>query len=242
MFEFLNGMDVALRRLFLAIAATLTLAACADPLEQVGRLEDVDIAEDATMVEALPAPAESRPEGGFFSRFFEGGSAKGATQGGTVSNGQTLPYGEVGVLCGVSDRKLGKAIARHPERGRGYTLYDSAPGSTAPHSFYVTGFDDQCARQITGALVMFGSPSMHEQLRYGLPAESQPVSATDEAYETLKRRVCGAARGKPCGRGIARMEKNTVFVTIYENFASNPRWAELLLHDGELLAQGMKGR
>ncbi|TCS59675.1 hypothetical protein EDD52_12046 [Primorskyibacter sedentarius] len=173
---------------------------------------------------------------------FNGGSGSGSAQRSTVERGQVLPFGEVGILCGVPDKELGQAIAKHPDNGRGYVLYDSRPGSTAPHSFFVTGFKDRCARQVTGALVLFGSPSMHEQLRYGLPAKSQPVSATDDAYEALKSRICGAARGAPCGSRIDRMENSTVFVTIYGNFTSNPTWLELLLHDGALVAQGMKGR
>jgi hypothetical protein len=232
-------MDLALIRFFAATILTLMLVACSDPYENVGRLQDVDIDEDAAVVEALPDPAELHPEGGFFSKFFGGDSGRDAASAGTVTFGQSVPYGDVGVLCGVPEADLGTAVGNYPEKGRGYTLYDSAPDSTAPHSFYISGFRDRCVRQVTGALVMFGAPSMHEQLHYGMPTESRMSSITDEAYETLKRRVCHVPRGEPCGAKIDRMDKSTVFVTVYENFGSNPRWAELLLHEGELLAQGI---
>ncbi len=212
----------------------------------------------APEAEAVPSAAPATaPRQGFFARLFGGGGAAAPAPGGAaapdgaalppasdgpdgrdVAFGTRLPYGEVARVCDAPRRSLGAEI----ERAAGWRLYDSDPGNTAPHSFYVTGFDDGCPRQFTAALALFGTPSMHEQLRYGLPAEVQPYSETDSAYERLKSRVCRVARSQPCGRRISRMERDTVFVSIYERFGENPVWKNLLLHDGEALALDIKGR
>lgn len=158
-----------------------------------------------------------------------------------VAPGTLLPYGQVARVCGLPKSALGKQIAQHPEKRPRHRIFDSDPGNTAPHSFFLTGFDDGCARQFTASLAMFGSVAMHEQLRYGLPSEVQPYSTTDKAYEKLKGRVCGVPRKKPCGPKVGRLDSDTVFVSIYERFGSNPSWTNLLLHDGDILAQDEKG-
>ncbi|MCR8546776.1 hypothetical protein M4578_02970 [Salipiger sp. P9] len=152
-----------------------------------------------------------------------------------VGPGVTLPFGELARLCGVPERRLGEKVATYPERGRGYALYDSAPGSTVARTLFLTGFDDGCARQFTGALAMFAAPELHEQLRYGLPSKTLPYSAVDEAYETVKSKVCRVGKGKPCGRSLAKLSRSTAFVTVYPDFGS-ARYANILLHDGALLA------
>jgi hypothetical protein len=68
----------------------------------------------------------------------------------------------------------------------------------------------------------------------------QPYSDTDKAYETLKSRICKVPRRKPCGSRIGRLEKDTVFVSVYERFGSNAHWKNLLLHDGAVLALDRK--
>ncbi len=181
-----------------------------------------------------PAP-EPRGGGGFLG--LGGGAAAGTSE---IAFGMQLPYGRVAVICGVPTRQMGKKIASFPERRAQFALYDTDPGNTGAHTFYLTGFDDGCARQFTASLAVFGSVSMHEQLRYGLPAEVQPYSHTDEAYETLKARVCRVSKRKPCGARIGRLERDTVFLSIYERFGNNARWKNLLLHDGEVLAQDLK--
>ncbi len=211
-----------------------------------------------TAVAAGTQAAETRaaePGRGLFARLFGGGDAAGAAPGGDaagdgarapssggpdgrdVAFGARLPYGELARVCDAPRRSLGTEI----ERAAGWRLHDSDPGNTRPHTFYVTGFDDGCPRQFTAALALFGAPSMHEQLRYGLPAEVQPYSETDRAYEQLKARVCRVRRNEPCGRRISRLERDTVFVSIYERFGENPVWKNLLLHDGEALALDIKG-
>lgn len=157
-----------------------------------------------------------------------------------VSIGTVLPFGKVARACDARGSVLGKEIARFPLRGKGYRLHDSAPGTTAPHTFYVTGFQDGCPRQFTAALAIFGAPSMYEQLRYGEASENHNIGATDKAYERVKSQVCGVSRRKPCGRKIKTLERDTVFISTYERFEDNARWADILVHDGAVMAANIK--
>lgn len=157
-----------------------------------------------------------------------------------VNVGTSLPFGEIARVCAARGTALGREVARFPERGRGYRLHDSAPGTTAPHSFYVTGFRDGCPRQFTAALAIFGAPSMYEQLRYGNGSKDRHSSATDKAYERVKSQVCSVPRRKPCGRKIKSLERDTVFISAYERFEDNARWADILVHDGTVLAANIK--
>ncbi|MGJ8602849.1 MAG: hypothetical protein ACSHXH_01905 [Marivita sp.] len=158
-----------------------------------------------------------------------------------VSMGTVLPYGTLARVCDVPVRELGQRVDRYPESRSVYTLYDTEPGSTAPHTFYVTGFDDGCARQFTAAMALFGSPETHERLRYGLPSKVQPYSATDAAYEKVKATVCRVGRGAPCGSSMSRLARDTVFVSVYERFGSNPIWKTILLHDGAVVETDIRG-
>lgn len=157
-----------------------------------------------------------------------------------VEYGEVLPYGEVARVCSARGRPLGRKIDKAPARGRGYALYDSAPNSEAPRTFYVTGFGDGCPRQFTAALALLGAPTLHEQLRYGLPSDEYPYSTTDKAYEKVKSSVCRVSKRKPCGAKIGELEKNTVFISTYERFGNNARWADILIHDGAVLAAAIK--
>jgi hypothetical protein len=158
-----------------------------------------------------------------------------------VEIGTVLPFGTLARLCAVPDRKLGTRVERYPEGRGSYALYDSQPGTTAPHTFYLTGFKDGCARQFTAALAVFGAAETHEQLRYGLPSQVQPYSSTDAAYETLKSRICRVGKGKPCGSAMSRLSRNTVFVSVYEQFGSNTQWKTILLHDGTVVETDIRG-
>lgn len=155
-----------------------------------------------------------------------------------VEMGTPLPFGEVGRVCDLRMNELGDPI--DVAAGNSYRLYDSAPNAPYARTFYVTGFKDNCARQFTASLAIFGAPAFHEQLRYGLPAEEYPYSSTDQAYEKVKNGVCNAKRNAPCGSKMARLEKNTAFISVYENFGENARWSDMLLHDGALLAAAVK--
>lgn len=178
---------------------------------------------------------------GLLSRGPSGGASAEAQAVSEIAPGEVLPYGRVARICGLSKEQMGKRIAAYPEQSPVYVLFDSDPGNTGPHTFFLTGFDDGCARQFTASVAVFGTVEMHEQLRYGLPAELHPYGETDKAYEELKSKLCGVPRGAPCGDKVVRLSKRTVFLSIYERYTENAQWSDLLLHDGDVLAQGHKG-
>lgn len=192
---------------------------------------------------ASELPTSPKPRGGFLASLFSGGNDPVGSPGLTpeISRNTLLPYGKIAKVCGLSKSAMGRKVDQYPAKRSRHVLYDSRPGDTSPHSFYLTGFSDGCARQFTASVALFGSVEMHEQLRYGLPAEVQPYSDTDRAYEKLKSRVCGVGRKKPCGSRLRLLENDTVFLSIYEKFGGNERWSNLLLHGGQLLAQDVKG-
>lgn len=239
-------------RIALSLVLVALIGACSSPMARVDKLSEVDLPEDAPSRDVMPAAdpeAGARATRGLFATIFGGGGGGATTQeasidpqsvrgtaGEVVAPGETLPYGELVRACNLSPRDLGQET----ERYRDYRIYDTAPGGSGMRTFYVTGFDDGCPRQFSAALAMFGSAEMHEQLRYGLPKEVQPYSRTDQAYEEIKGRVCRAAAGEPCGSRLDRLDRDTVFISIYERFGSNPEWANILLHDGEVAAMDLK--
>ena len=169
-----------------------------------------------------------------------GGSAdtSGTPQPGDAPPGSALAFGEIGRTCGVSGGALGSRVAT----GGGFSVYDSAPGQTAPRPHYVTGFADRCARQFTAALVLTGDVGTHEFVRYQAATGSRDYSLVDNAYEALKSGFCRVAYGKPCGARLDALARNTIFVTGYQRFNSSPVWVEILLHDGELVESGVERR
>lgn len=152
------------------------------------------------------------------------------------TDGALLPYGEIALVCGTDDDSLGTAIATQS----GYVIRDTDPTSIAPRTQYITGFPDGCARQFTGALALFGDVGTHEVFRYEPSNAEIPYSATDIAYEEIKGRICGAAQGQPCGGALDRLGRRTTFVSIYETFGTNPSWADILIHDGTVVAMDFK--
>ncbi|MEM8576777.1 MAG: hypothetical protein AAGF60_02915 [Pseudomonadota bacterium] len=188
-----------------------------------------------------PAPAGIAPGAERGSRFGtrQNRPARRGADTRDVTYGTVLPYGQIARVCDAKRQPLGRKMDKAP-RTRGFTLYDSNPDSEGPRTWYVTGFSDGCPRQFTAALAVFGSPSMHEQLRYGRPATEYPYSDTDQAYERIKSRICGVGKRKPCGSRIGTLERNTIFISTYERFGDNARWADVLLHDGEVMAKVIK--
>lgn len=159
-----------------------------------------------------------------------------------VSFGDTIPYGHIARVCDAPAKQLGRRIASYPETAPQYALYDSRPGHTGQRTHYVTGFADGCPRQFTAALALFGDPRLHEQLRYGLPSKVQPYSQSDEAYETVKSRVCRVGKGKPCGAKMDTLAKSTVFISTYARFQGSSHWANMLLHDGQVIEKDQIAR
>ncbi|TNF20259.1 MAG: hypothetical protein EP318_11325 [Rhodobacteraceae bacterium] len=236
-----------LLRTIVAGGCLAALVGCGgDPLAGIGRLSEVDLAED-TAIPAMTLPEDTaetpvaRP--GLLRQMLggDGASARGgAGQPPSVPAGTLLSFGEVKPVCDLPEARRGKQIQAFPERRAAYRLYDSEPGRTTPHPFYITGFADGCARTFTAVVALFGAPEMHEMLRYGLPAEVQPYSAADRAYEQIKSRICRVGRAQPCGAKIAKIEKDTVFVSVYEAYGGTSRWLEMLLHAGEVMASDIK--
>jgi len=161
---------------------------------------------------------------------------------GEVAKGTLPPFGQVATVCGLSARDLGKPVARAPRDGRArWQLHDPDPSSTGQRTQYVTGFRDRCARQITGALVLFGRADVHETTRYA-HTNTRPYTATDDAYEDVKSRICGVRARVPCPADrYDRLDAAVSFVTVYARFGATDEWYELLLVEGQLRAAAMSG-
>lgn len=151
--------------------------------------------------------------------------------------GVMLPYGEIGLACGIRGAALGKEVDRFPERGKGYRLFDTKPSTTGPRTHYITGFKDGCPRQFTASLALLESPVLHEQLlAVGNNQEAHSTEA-DIAFERIRAKVCRIGRGKACpDKRIDEMEKSMAFVTTYERFGGNAKWTEILVHNGSIAA------
>ncbi|MEP4980012.1 hypothetical protein [Ascidiaceihabitans sp.] len=213
----------------------------------LGRTNDAENPETVRTASLSPEPvgdapverAEPSKRRGLFA-----GSSGTASRGGVdsvdVPYGTVLPYGQVARVCDAQRKPMGRKLDKAPARGKGYALFDSNPDAGGQRTFYITGFADGCPRQFTASLAVFGAPSMHEQLRYGRPSSEYPYSTTDKAYEKVKSSVCGVAKRKPCGSKISQVERNTVFISTYERFEGNARWADILIHDGVVLAKSIK--
>jgi len=200
------------------------------------------VASLAVAVEATPKAPKGQQTDQTRRRGLFGPRKPRPAAGLQVPPGTVLPYGTIGIACGISGKALGKQVDRYPERGRGYKLYDTAPGNPGPHTQFLTGFKDGCPRQFTAALALLGAPSQHEALRYDISSKTLKFSSADIAYEKLKRRICKVSRGKPCGRRSAAMDRAAAFLTYYENFGGNARWGEALLYGGDILASDLQSR
>lgn len=216
-----------------AIALPQTTLASKEP----GRTPDGDAGAQVQLA-SLPASTEgatSKDRGGFdLFKLLSRSEPEQPT--GAIPFGSSTRFGSVGIVCDFSKRKLGTLVAQHPEKKPFYRLYDSAPSDEGLRAFYVTGFGDGCLRQVMGTAVVFGSVEMHEQLRYGLPSELHPFTTTDKAYEKLKRRLCKVRTKEPCGEQRSKLTPNTVFVSVYDTRGLGQGWANMLLHDGAVLA------
>ena len=158
-----------------------------------------------------------------------------------VEPGTVLPFGEIATVCGLGRSALGNSVGRFPDNRSGYKLYDTIPNASANRTYYLTGFEDGCARQFTANIVTPGDLVTHEFLRYEA-LSSAPYSTTDQAYEKVKNSICRSSTGKPCGGRMSRLEANTMFFTLYERFGTNADWVEVLVHDGRVLAIDRKSR
>ena len=207
--------------------------------EEVPVRNDVSLSGDAVVADPDIGASDTprKPRRGLF------GPRRSNQPDSVIEPGTVLPFGEIGVVCGVRGRALGKEVDRFPAKGKGYRLYDSNPSSTLPRTHYLTGFKDGCARQFTASLVLIGSPVLHEQMRYDPSNKDIAVTEADKAYERIKRRICKVAKGEPCPeKHVAALEKGMAFVTLYERFGGNASWEEVLLHNGQIAGTSLRKR
>ncbi|EAQ04331.1 DNA polymerase III subunit alpha [Pseudooceanicola batsensis HTCC2597] len=199
--------------------------------------------------EPLPDEEEARPvvveteEGrglfGFLQRAVAAGAKTPPPPAGPESDivqGTVMAFGNIGRICDLPRPALGKTVDVYPADEERYRLHDPDPESTRARTFHITGFEDGCARQFTGAMAMFGEVGMHESIRYGAPGRIGSESDVDKAYDRVKRAVCRVGRKKPCGDRIETLRQDTVFLSVYETFGMGGRWSNILIHDGRLVA------
>ena len=202
--------------------------------------DEAEIVQASLSVEPAKSPSVSaaKSERSGFKGLFSGRKAAVLTgpDAQLVTPGTALGFGTIARVCALKKSDLGREVERSSDGKGKFRLYDSAPGSVLPRAFYITGFDDGCPRQVTAALAMFGDVAQHEALRYGEASKGKPWSETDKAYEKVKRQVCKAGKGKPCGAKLKTLEKSTSFVTVYNTFVGAQSWRNILLHDGSVVA------
>lgn len=219
-------------------------AALAD-LEAVGSGEEAAQTPDER-AELIPAaaPALDAPRrglGGLFRRGGERDAPRTGPDATDVAPGTVMPFGAIARVCDVPRERLGTLV----DSGGGFQIYDTIPNSTASRPFHITGFGDGCARTFTGAVIVTGDVETHEFVRYQPSNEGISFTTADNAYEALKANVCRVGRGTPCGARAAQLNRNTVFITVYDFFGGTfnavpTKWAQILLHDGEALAMSLK--
>jgi hypothetical protein len=202
--------------------------------------EDVVAAAVPEAVVAEPA-SPRRDLAGLFRRSPDRAAPRTGPDAQDVEKGTVMPFGAIARVCGLRTNELGTQV----DAASGYRIYDTIPNSTAPRPFYITGFDDNCARTFTGAVVVTGDAQTHEFVRYQGSNERIPYTTVDNAYEALKASVCRVGRGQPCGARTASLDGNTQFLTVYNFFGGTfsavpTKWAQILVHDGRVLAMSIK--
>ncbi|MGZ9811939.1 hypothetical protein ACXN5S_15865 [Pseudoroseicyclus sp. H15] len=186
-----------------------------------------DLEEEANTRAAAPASP-----GGFLSNLFTNvAAAPPASDSPSIEPGTVLPWGQLATVCGVPQSQMGTRVGA----ASGYELWDPSGGATSAHTFYITGFQDGCARQVTAAMALFGDVGTHEMVRYATPQEVMPMTPTDRSYEAIKAATCRVASGTPCGGRIDALDRRTTFLTLYSTFESGD-YVDLLLSDGSVAA------
>ena len=208
-------------------------------------IADVEAPVQASAPVSPPEPAQAdTPRRGLFGLFSGNGGADRPRTGPDATDveaGTVMPFGEIARVCGLGANELGTQI----DGGGGFKIYDTIPNTTALRPFYITGFDDDCARTFTGAVVVTGDIETHEFVRYASSNERIEYTTSDNAYEALKASECRVGRGQPCGERTERLNRDTHFLTVYSFFGGTfsavpTQWAQILVHDGEVLAMSLK--
>ena len=215
--------------------------------EAIDLRAETERAEPESVAVSAPAAAAAEPErerrglAGLFRRSPDRTVPRNGPDAADVPAGTVMPFGEIARVCGLRANEMGRQV----DAEAGYRIFDTIPNSTSPRPFYITGFDDDCARTFTGAVVVTGDVETHEFVRYRPSNERIGYTTTDNAYEALKASVCRVGRGQPCGERRTRLDRNTQFVTVYNFFGGTfsavpTQWAQILVHDGEVLAMSIK--
>lgn len=225
-----------------AIAADVASAQSKAVVIETIAVEPASSADLVSLPVEPKAPQEEAKTGIRGLGLFKGGAKKSPKRTGPdvrdVPYETVLAFGEIARSCDSRGKSLGKKVDGTGRRG--FTLYDSKPGVQDKHTFYVTGFSDNCPRQFTAANALFGTPSFYEQIRYSPAGKYLPYAATDTAYDKVKSSICRAGKKKPCGKNIGKLDSQTAFVSAYEFSEYNGQWKEFLVHDGEVLAAAIK--
>ena len=212
--------------------------------------DPTNAAVDAALQDVAPQPSRAsatpRAErGGLFGIFRRTPDSAPAIGNGPdsadVPAGSVMPFGEIGRVCGLGANQLGTQI----DSAAGFRIYDTIPSTTSPRPFYITGFDDNCARTFTGAVVVPGDIETHEFVRYQTSNARIAYTTVDNAYEAMKANVCRVGRGQPCGARAQQLGRNTHFITVYSFFAGTfssvpTEWAQILVHDGKVLGMSIQ--
>lgn len=164
-------------------------------------------------------------------------SFRSGASGTDVTAGTVMPFGQVGRVCDLPRNQKGTRV----DRVAGFEVWDTNPSSAGPRPHYITGFSDGCARVVTGALIVPGDLATYESVRFMAQGMPFPMGQTDQAYDQIKSRQCGVRASQPCGAQLGRIERNTGFLSIYNQFESSGTWFELLLHNGDIAGQAVKG-
>ncbi len=140
--------------------------------------------------------------------------------------------GPMAKACGVRGKSLGKVVEKGPGK---WKLHDTAPGSTRPRDFYLTGFSDGCPRKLSGAVAMFGSVELYELVHYGPVGVKPSGGEVDRAYAKMRAKVCGRSGATCKERGVRKLAKQAVFVDVYASAEGSSR-VQLLMNGGKLAA------
>ena len=202
----------------------------------------VPVEETATEAATIVPASAPAPRRGLFGRVFGGQSD---TDSGEVATLDDLPdaadlqYGQVVPVCGLRRNALGKEVERYA--GSGYRLYDSDPSTIDLRAHYVTGFSDGCPRKFIAALAVFGDPGSYETTRFEDGRNSTTFTQSDAEYQKIRARICGRPAPADCAdRRWGRLNDSTVFVSVYNRFDTSPSWADMLIHDGKIVAKDFK--
>ena len=206
------------------------------PVESASSIELAALPEEKPA--AAPEPVVKRRSGGLFGGAAKKTAPRKGPDARDVPYGTVLAFGEIARVCDARGKSLGKKVDGSGRRG--FTLYDSKPGVRDKHTFYLTGFEDNCPRQFTAANALFGAPSFYEQIRFSPAGKHLPYAETDKAYDKVKSSVCKSRKKEPCGNKIEKMDSKTAFISAYEFDEHNGKWKEFLVHDGEVLAAAIK--